>query len=147
MLTLDLIVSLAFYGTAYGMVLYLLAVGLSVTLGLMRFINLAHGVFAMVGGYVTVTTMSRLGMPFIPSVVISAGAVAALGVVLERLVYRRLYARPVLDQVLLSIGLIFISTALARYVYGPLAQPIALPAWLAGRTNIGVGVFPTYRVF
>lgn len=147
MATLDLIVSLAFYGTAYGIVLYFLSVGLSVTLGLMRFINLAHGVFAMAGGYVTVTTMSWFGLPFIPSVIVATLSVAFLGIVLERLVYRRLYARALLDQVLFSIGLIFVSIATARYFYGSLAQPIALPAWLSGRMNIGIGVFPTYRVF
>lgn len=147
MATLDLIVSLAFYGTAYGIVLYFLSVGLSVTLGLMRFINLAHGVFAMAGGYVTVTAMSRFGFPFIPSVIVATVSVALLGVVLERLVYRRLYARALLDQVLFSIGLIFVSIATARYFYGSLAQPITLPAWLSGRIDIGIGVFPTYRVF
>lgn len=147
MATLDLIVSLAFYGTAYGIVLYFLSVGLSVTLGLMRFINLAHGVFAMAGGYVTVTAMSRFGLPFIPSVIVATLSVALLGVVLERLVYRRLYARALLDQVLFSIGLIFVSIATARYFYGSLAQPITLPAWLSGRIDIGIGVFPTYRVF
>lgn len=147
MAILDLIVSLAFYGTAYGIVLYFLSVGLSVTLGLMRFINLAHGVFAMAGGYVTVTAMSRFGLPFIPSVIVATLSVALLGVVLERLVYRRLYARALLDQVLFSIGLIFVSIATARYFYGSLAQPITLPAWLSGRIDIGIGVFPTYRVF
>jgi branched-chain amino acid transport system permease protein len=147
MATLDLIVSLAFYGTAYGIVLYLLSVGLSVTLGLMRFINLAHGVFAMAGGYVTVTAMSRFGVPFLPSVAIAAILVAGLGVVLERLVYRHLYGRAILDQVLFSIGLIFVSIAAARHFYGSLAQPIVLPEWLSGRMSIGIGVFPTYRVF
>jgi branched-chain amino acid transport system permease protein len=144
---LDLLFSLAFYGTAYGMILYFLAVGLSVTLGLMRFINLAHGVFAMAGGYVTVTAMSRYGIPFLPSVGLSVVLVAGFGILLERLLYRRLYAAPILEQVLFSIALIFISIATARFFYGPLAQPIQLPAWLAGRTDIGIGVFPTYRVF
>src|SRR3989338_8626004 len=92
--------SLAFYGTAYGMVLYLLAVGLSVTLGLMRFINLAHGVFAMAGGYLTVTAMSRLGLPFLPSVALAVVLVALAGMVLERTLYRRLYRAPILEQVL-----------------------------------------------
>ena len=85
----DLLFSLAFYGAAYGMILYFLAVGLSVTLGLMRFVNLAHGVFAMTGGYVTVTLMSRLGVPFLLSVLVSVVAVAALGMVLERTLCRR----------------------------------------------------------
>lgn len=129
------------------MVLYLLAVGLSVTLGLMRFINLAHGVFAMAGGYLTVGAMGRLGLPFLPSVGVAVVLVAIAGVVLERTLYRRLYRAPVLEQVLFSIGLIFISIALARYFFGPLAQPIALPPWLSGPVDIGVGAFPAYRVF
>jgi len=143
----DLLLSLMFYGTAYGMILYFLAVGLSVTLGLMRFVNLAHGVFAMAGGYLTVTAMSRFGFPFIPAVVVSVVVVGALGMLLERLLCRRLYSAPILEQVLFSIGLIFVSSALARYFFGPLAQPIDLPAWLSGRIDIGIGVFPVYRVF
>ena len=144
---IDLLVSLAFYGTAYGMVLYLLAVGLSVTLGLMRFINLAHGVFAMAGGYLTVTAMTRYGLPFLPSVICGMLVVGAAGMLLERALFRRFYGAPMLDHVLLSIGIIFISIAIARYLYGPLAQPIELPPWLSGRIDIGIGVFPAYRVF
>jgi branched-chain amino acid transport system permease protein len=143
----DLLVSLAFYGTAYGMVLYLLAVGLSVTLGLMRFVNLAHGVFAMAGGYLTVTAMSRFGVPFLAAVLVAVVVVGILGMLLERGLCRRLYAAPILEQVLFSIGLIFVSIAIARYFFGPLAQPIQLPNWLSGRVDIGIGVFPTYRVF
>jgi branched-chain amino acid transport system permease protein len=144
---LDLLLSLAFYGIAYGTILYLLAVGLSVTLGLMRFINLAHGVFAMAGGYITVSAMSRLGVPFLPAVILAVASVAALGALLERTLCRRLYGAPMLDQVLFSIGLIFIASATARYLFGPLAQPIDVPGWLTGRVNLGIGVFPLYRVF
>ena len=144
---LDLLVSLAFYGIAYGTVLYFLAVGLSVTLGLMRFINLAHGVFAMAGGYLTVTAMSRLGVTFLVGVVIAVVVVTAAAMLLERTLYRRFYGAPILDQVLFSIALIFMSIAIARYIYGPLAQPIEMPGWLSGRVDIGIGVFPAYRVF
>src|SRR5688572_20094423 len=138
---LDLLVSLAFYGTAYGMILYFLAVGLSVTLGLMRFVNLAHGVFAMAGGYLTITGMTRLGLPFLLSVVLGVLIVGAAGMLLERVLFRRFYAAAMLDHVLLSIAIIFISIAIARYLYGPLAQPIELPEWLSGRIDIGIGVF------
>jgi len=144
---LDLLISLTFYGTAYGMILYFLAVGLSVTLGLMRFVNLAHGVFAMTGGYLTVTAMSRLGFSFLPAVAASVVVVGALGMLIERMLCRRLYSAPILEQVLFSIGLIFVSSASSRYFFGPLAQPIELPAWLSGRVDIGIGVFPAYRVF
>lgn len=129
------------------MVLYLLAVGLSVTLGMMRFINLAHGVFAMAGGYLTVMGMSRLGLPFLASVALAVVLVALAGMLLERTLYRRLYRAPMLEQVLFSIALIFISMAAARYVFGPLAQPIDLPPWLSGPVDIGIGAFPAYRVF
>jgi branched-chain amino acid transport system permease protein len=144
---LDLLVSLAFYGTAYGMILYFLAVGLSLTLGLMRFVNLAHGVFAMAGGYLTVTGMTRLGLPFLVSVVLGVAVVGTAGMLLERVLFRRFYGAAMLDHVLLSIALIFISIATARYLFGPLAQPIELPGWLSGRIDIGIGVFPAYRVF
>jgi branched-chain amino acid transport system permease protein len=143
----DLLISLAFYGTAYGTILYFLAIGLSLTLGLMRFVNLAHGVFAMAGGYLTITTMARLGLPFLPAVLAGVVVVGAAGMVLERLLFRRFYAAPMLDQVLLSIAIILMSIATARYLYGPLAQPVELPAWLSGRIDIGIGVFPAYRVF
>jgi branched-chain amino acid transport system permease protein len=143
----SLLVSLTFYGTAYGMVLYLLAVGLSVTLGLMRFINLAHGVFAMAGGYLTVLAMSRMGVPFAAAVVLAALVVGGGGVVVERTMCRRLYGAPMLEQVLFSIGLIFVAIAGARYFFGPLAQPVELPAWLSGRLTLGPSEFPAYRVF
>ena len=143
----DLLISLAFYGTAYGTILYFLAIGLSVTLGLMRFVNLAHGAFAMAGGYLTITAMARLGLPFLAAVLLGAVAVALAGMALERVLFRRFYGAPILDQVLLSIGIIFISIAVARYLFGPIALPIELPPWLSGRIGIGIGVFPAYRVF
>jgi branched-chain amino acid transport system permease protein len=101
----------------------------------------------MAGGYLTVTAMSRLGLPFLPSILVSVVLVALVGVVLERLLYRRLYGAAILDQVLLSIALIFMSVAIARFLYGPLAQPIQLPTWLSGRVNVGIGMFPAYRLF
>src|SRR5271167_496838 len=104
---LSVLVSIAFLGVAYGMILYLISVGLSVTMGLMGFINLAHGVFAMLGGYATVTLMNRLGVPFFPSLAVACAAVTVLGFVFERGLYARLYGRSELDQVLFSMGLIF----------------------------------------
>jgi branched-chain amino acid transport system permease protein len=101
----------------------------------------------MAGGYLTVTLMSRLGLPFLASVLASVAVVAIAGMLFERVLFRRFYRATLLDQVLLSISLIFMSIAIARYFYGPLAQPIELPAWLTGRMSIGIGVFPTYRVF
>ncbi|HYM03177.1 MAG TPA: branched-chain amino acid ABC transporter permease [Stellaceae bacterium] len=140
-------VSIAFHGVAYAMVLYLVSVGLSVTMGLMGFVNLAHGVFAAAGGYVMTRLMNVYGVPFPLAVIAAFAAVAAGSVVLERLLYRRLYGGNELDQVLLTIGLIFISVASAKYLWGPLAQPMQPPAYLSGQVHLAGRDFPTYRSF
>src|SRR5690348_5971910 len=129
------------------MILYVISVGLSVTMGLMGFINLAHGVFAMAGGYILSTAMAALGLPFPLAVLVAFVAVAAGSVVLERLLYSRLYAAGELAQVLFSIGLILMSMAIARLVYGNLAAPVFLPEYLRGQVHILGRDFPTYRVF
>lgn len=140
------IITILFFGVAYGMILYLISVGLSVTMGLMGFVNLAHGVFAMLGGYATVTLMNRLGVPFLLAVAIGCALVAALGFVLERVLYRRFYGRSELDQVLFSFGLILVSVALVRIAWGPVAQPIQLPQFLKGQTAILGLSLPSYRL-
>ena len=129
------------------MVLYLISVGLSVTMGLMGFVNLAHGVFAMLGGYVLTSLISRLGVPFVIALAAAAVATALASVVVERLLYRRLYDADDLDQVLLTMGLIFMSVAGATYFWGPLAQPMRPPSWLSGQINLGFRSFPGYRSF
>lgn len=122
--------TLLFNGIAEGMLLFLLSVGLSVTLGLMNFVNLAHGAFAMLGGYVCVVLLNRFGVPFALAVPLAVLASAAAGVLLERLLYRRLYRASHLDQVLFSIGLVFMSIASATYLFGDQQQPLVLPAYL-----------------
>lgn len=138
-------VSILFHGTAYAMILYIVSVGLSVTMGLMGFVNLAHGAFAMVGGYVTVTLMNRYDVPFALALLAAAVLVALVSVVLERGLYRRLYGAGELEQVLFTIGLVFMTVALVRYVWGPTPQPIRLPAALSGQIDLGFRSFPTYR--
>jgi branched-chain amino acid transport system permease protein len=113
-----------FDGIAYGSLLFLISVGLSVTMGMMNFINLAHGAFAMLGGYVCVTVLARLGVPFLASLPLAFLASAAAGLVLERLLYRRLYRASHLDQVLFSIGLTFMAVAGATWLFGPSQQPV-----------------------
>jgi branched-chain amino acid transport system permease protein len=140
-------VSIGFHGLAFAMVLYLISVGLSVTMGLMGFVNLAHGVFAMLGGYVVTSLMSRHGVPFAAALACAAAATALGSVILERLLYRPLYGGDELDQVLLTMGLIFMSVAAATYVWGPNPQPMHLPGWLAGEINLGFRGFPAYRSF
>ncbi|WP_334187187.1 branched-chain amino acid ABC transporter permease [Noviherbaspirillum sp.] len=136
-----------FDGIAYGSLLFLISVGLSVTMGLMNFINLAHGAFAMLGGYACVVLMSRAGMPFLLTLPLAFAASAAVGFLLERTLYRHLYKAPHLDQVLFSIGLTFMAVAGATYVFGPTQQPVALPEWLRGQVSLfGLDV-GTYRLF
>ena len=144
---LDVIVSIGFHGLALAMVLYLISVGLSVTMGLMGFVNLAHGVFAMIGGYAMTTLMSRAGVPF--ALALAAGVAIAViaSIILERLLYRRLYGGSELDQVLLTMGLIFMSVATANYFWGPVSQPMMLPALLGGHIDLGFREFPSYRCF
>jgi branched-chain amino acid transport system permease protein len=136
-----------FDGIAYGSLLFLISVGLSVTMGLMNFVNLAHGAFAMLGGYVCVVAMTGFGVPFLLSLPLAFIASAIVGFVLERTLYRRLYKASHLDQVLFSIGLTFMSVAAATYVWGPSQQPVHLPQFLRGQVSLlGLDV-GTYRLF
>ena len=129
--------TILFDGIAYGMLLFILAVGLAVTMGLMNFINLAHGAFAMAGGYITVLLMQRFDVPFLLCLPIAFAGAALLGAVLERTLYRPMYRKPHLDQVLFSIGLTFMAVAAMDYFMTSSQQIIQLPEWLKGRTEIG----------
>jgi branched-chain amino acid transport system permease protein len=141
------IVSVAFHGVAYGMILYVISVGLSITLGLMGFVNLAHGVFAMAGGYILSTLLARTAVPFPLALAVVFLGVAAVSVVLERALYSRFYNAGELAQVLFSIGLMFIAVALARRIYGSLQQTIALPSYLQGQFALFGREFVAYRTF
>ena len=139
--------TILFDGIAYGMLLFVLACGLAVTLGLMNFINLAHGAFAMAGGYVTVLAMSRLNVPFLLCLPLAFLVSALLGAILERTLYKRVYGQSHLNQVLFSIGLTFMATAAVDYFMGSQQQFLQLPEWLSGRSEIaGVGI-GHYRLF
>jgi branched-chain amino acid transport system permease protein len=129
------------------MILYVISVGLAVTMGLMGFINLAHGVFAMAGGFILSAAMERFGVPFPIALIVAFLSVALVSIVLERALYSRLYAEGELAQVLFCIGLIFVSMAVARLVYGNLAAPVFLPDYLRGQVQVLGRDFPTYRVF
>jgi branched-chain amino acid transport system permease protein len=135
------------FGLAYAMLLFIISVGLSITMGLMGFVNLAHGAFAMAGGYVTVTLMSSWDVPFIPSLLIAFVVVGAGSVVFERLLYARLYKAPELDQVLLTIGLVFVSIAAVTFVWGPDPLNLQIPQFLRGNVDLGFKLIPTYRAF
>jgi branched-chain amino acid transport system permease protein len=134
-------------GVAYGMLLFVLSVGLSVTLGLMNFINLAHGAFAMLGGYCTALLMNRAGIPFLATLPIAFLVPALLGVALERVLYRRLYGASPLDQVLFTIGLVLMAMPIANYFLGDQPQQIHLPVWLSGRLEFRGVAIGVYRLF
>jgi branched-chain amino acid transport system permease protein len=140
-------VGVLFDGFAYGMLLFLLSVGLSVTLGMMNFVNLAHCSFAMLGGYVTVTLIDRAGWPFFATLPMAFLAAAAASVVLERALFRPLYRASDLDQCLLTIGIVFVSVAGAAYIYGTVQQPVQLPDYLRGALTMAGFRFPAYRLF
>src|SRR5258706_2696765 len=140
-------VTVLFDGIASGMLLFLISVGLSVTLGLMRFINLAHGAFAMLGGYICVTLLNHVGIPFLATLPLVMVCVALVGIVLERALYRRLYASTHLDQVLFSIGLMLMAIAAAHYVFGDQQQPLVLPRFLQGQINLPGLDLGIYRLF
>src|SRR5258707_13644321 len=120
-------IGVLFDGIAYGSLLFMISIGLSVTMGLMNFVNLAHGAFAMLGGYASVVAMSRLGVPFLATLPLAFVISAVVGAVLERTLYRRLYRATHLDQVLFSIGLVFIAIAATTYIFGSQQQPIRHP--------------------
>ena len=141
--------TILFDGVAYGMLLFVLACGLAVTLGLMNFVNLAHGAFAMAGGYVAAVLMNRYGVPFLATLPFAFLGPALIGLVLERTLYKRVYARTHLDQVLFSIGLVFMAVAAVDYTMGSQQQLIELPTWLRGRVDvlgIQVGLYRSFII-
>jgi branched-chain amino acid transport system permease protein len=133
-------------GISYGMVLFVIAVGLSVTMGLMRFINLAHGAFAMTGGYIAAWLVRVHGFGYASGVLVALLATAALGALLELVVLRRLYRRSELEQVLFTIGLSFLFVATANLLAGPQVQLLPLPPSLSGSVDLGVRTLPAQRL-
>jgi branched-chain amino acid transport system permease protein len=133
--------TILFDGVAYGMLLFVVACGLAVTLGLMNFVNLAHGAFAMAGGYLTVIMVNRLGLPFLSALPLAFLLTAVIGVLLERTLYIHVYSKTHLEQVLFSIGLVFMSVAAVDYVMGSQQQFVSIPSYLQGQINLfGVGI-------
>ena len=143
----NIAVSILFDGLAYAMFLFITSVGLSVTMGLMGFVNLAHGAFAMAGGYIVVSLTRSLGIDFVPALAIASVTIGVVSIPFERFLYRRLYRSTDLEQVLLTIGLAFMAIATATYFYGPIPKSVPLPEWLQGDVNLGFRYFPSYRAF
>lgn len=143
---MTLLANILIDGAAYGMVLFIISVGLSVTLGLMRFVNLAHGAFAMTGGYIAAWLVREQGWPYFAGVAAALLATGLLGAVLEALVLRRLYRKSELQQVLFTIGLTFLFVATANLVAGPQVQLIPLPGWLSTPVDLGFRTLPAQRL-
>jgi len=136
-----------FDGFAFGMLLFVLSVGLSVTMGLMNFINLAHGAFGMLGGYLAVVAMRQLGLPFLAALPFAFIGSALVSVVFERTLFRRLYRAGELNQVLFTIGLVFVAAAVATYVFGTVQQVVIMPSWLRGSVEVFGLRLGAYRIF
>jgi branched-chain amino acid transport system permease protein len=147
MTTLADLVSMLLGGLSAGMVLFIVSVGLSITMGLMGVVNLAHGGFAMLGGYVIAKVMLVWGVPFVAALGIGFAAIALFSIVLERLLYVHFYKATELDQVLFTIGLLFVMTASVTLLFGPASQHIELPPWLQGQVSLGFLQYRTYSLF
>ncbi len=132
---------------AYGMVLFIISIGLSVMLGLMRVVNLAHGAFAMVGGYFASYVTGQLGFGY--GVAIAIAVVMSIVVLfpLEVLLYRRIYAASELTQVLMTIGITFVVIGLMNYAFGPTMKMIAVPDLISGPVDLGIRSVPAHRLF
>src|SRR5262245_57669351 len=141
------VVGVLFDGLAYGMLLFLLSVGLSVTLGMLNFVNIEHTAFAMLGGYVAVTLMNRFYWPFLATLPMAFLSAAVVSVAFERGLYRRLYRASELDQCLLTIGIVFMAVAAAAYVFGTVQQEVRLPSYLSGSVSFLGKDFGVYRLF
>jgi branched-chain amino acid transport system permease protein len=141
------IASVLLGGMAAGMVLFIVSVGLSVTMGLMGFANLAHGAFAMLGGYIIVLSMRHWGVGFGTALAIGFVLTAIISMMFERLLYSRLYKAGELDQVLFTIGLVFMFIAGLTVTVGPENQPVPIPPELRGQLNLGIVQYRTYSIF
>lgn len=131
---------------AYGMVLFVISIGLSVTMGLMKVVNLAHGAFAMIAGYVASWATQGLGWNFGLATLLAIAACVALAWPMERLLYRRIYGAPELSQVLMTIGITFVIIGIANWLMGPTLKTIAIPAWMQAPVDIGFRAIPTHKL-
>jgi len=141
------LITLLIDGLAYGLMLFLISVGLTITLGVMRVVNLTHSTFAMVGGYLALGLMQSAGLGFIAAVVAATLGTMLIGALLERTLYRWVYRSTELGQLLMTIGMAFVATAVIKNLAGPQIQSLALPGWLTGNWQFGAVDVSVYRVF
>ncbi|MCB1365259.1 MAG: branched-chain amino acid ABC transporter permease [Rhodobacteraceae bacterium] len=141
------ILSLGVDALAYALILFIISVGLSLAMGLMRVVNLAHGAFAMIGGYIAAWITTGLGLPYVLAIVAAVAGAVLAGWPMERLLYRRLYNAPELKQVLMTIGITFVIIGAANFLFGPTLATITLPDVLAQSTDLGFRSISVYRLF
>ncbi|MHA6689743.1 branched-chain amino acid ABC transporter permease [Devosia sp. A449] len=141
------IFSIAADSLAYGMVLFVISIGLSVTMGLMKVVNLAHGAFAMIGGYIASYATQQMGLPFGIAVMAAVVGTVLVAIPLERLLYRRIYGAPELTQVLMTIGITFAIIGIANFAMGPTLKTVALPAALQGPVDLGFRSIAAHKLF
>jgi len=142
------IFSIGIDAVAYGMVLFTISIGLSIMMGLMRVVNLAHGAFAMIGGYLASYALRSMGTNYAVAIVVAVGGTILISAPLELLLYRRIYRKSdALAQLLLTIGITFFIIGVANFIFGPTLKSIPLPAVLSGPLDIGFRMIPTHRVF
>ena len=139
--------SIAIDALAYGMVLFVISIGLSVTMGLMRVVNLAHGAFAMIGGYIASYAARDLGLAYGFAIIIAVAGTILIAIPIERLLYRRIYGAPELTQVLMTIGITFCVIGIANYVFGPTLKTIPVPAELQQSVSLGFRNISAHRLF
>ncbi|WP_107341291.1 branched-chain amino acid ABC transporter permease [Agrobacterium pusense] len=144
---MQLISSIALDALAYGMVLFVISIGLSVTMGLMRVVNLAHGAFAMIGGYLASYAARDLGMGYAAAILVAVVGTIVIAIPIERLLYRRIYGSPELTQVLMTIGITFCIIGIANFAFGPTLKTIPLPETLRGSVDLGFRSIAAHRLF
>ena len=141
------VLSIAIDALAYGMVLFVISIGLSVTMGLMRVVNLAHGAFAMIGGYLASYAARDLGLGYAAAILLAVAVTVIIAIPVERFLYRRIYGAPELTQVLMTIGITFCVIGIANFVFGPTLKTIPLPDTLKGSVDLGFRSIATHRIF
>ena len=139
--------SIAVDALAYGMVLFVISIGLSVTMGLMRVVNLAHGAFAMIGGYIASFAARDYGLPYAAAILVAVTGTLIIAVPIERLLYRRIYGAPQLTQVLMTIGITFCIIGIANFAFGPTLKTIPLPGDLRAPVDLGFRTIAAHRLF
>lgn len=139
--------SIAVDALAYGMVLFVISIGLSVTMGLMRVVNLAHGAFAMIGGYLASYAAQNLGIGYAGAILVAVFGTVLIAIPIERLLYRRIYGSPQLTQVLMTIGITFCVIGIANFVFGPTLKTSPLPDQLQGSVDLGFRSIAAHRIF